>query len=379
MSDAQLRDLFTAARVDRRPQTTDKGDVETYGVEAWVAAFRQKRDEIAGRRCHDAWSTQAPPTFAVGPNLWLQADASPLRTRAANIISLFGYAPVALAFAVGLAFTVNLRAGAALLVLLAMSNMTASATKVVVSFPRPDAVDHRVVALADLRPGAVARRDWTFGGRVPRPPESAEDASDSGGFPSGHVTIATAFVLGLVFLFGWRAAWAGVLWIVPMAWARMYLGRHFLGDVLGGFGVAVIVTGICLLGLNLARLTHPARSGPVARRLIGAAAALAAFALTIHTPAPYDAGRLLGLALGIGLAVRMHGANMEAPALARIGRLVLAAACFGAAWWITATLLLRADGYETVAGSLIEGMVPAMVLLPGPLAIEEKFRAILRF
>jgi len=42
ISDAQLHDLFSVARFDKR-----RGD----SIDAWVAAFKEKRDEIAARRC----------------------------------------------------------------------------------------------------------------------------------------------------------------------------------------------------------------------------------------------------------------------------------------------------------------------------------------
>lgn len=42
ISDAQLRDLFTVARFDKR-----RGD----SIDAWVAAFNEKREAIATRRC----------------------------------------------------------------------------------------------------------------------------------------------------------------------------------------------------------------------------------------------------------------------------------------------------------------------------------------
>ena len=44
ISDAQLRDLFTVARFDKR-----RGD----SIDGWVAAFKQKRDAIVARRCNN--------------------------------------------------------------------------------------------------------------------------------------------------------------------------------------------------------------------------------------------------------------------------------------------------------------------------------------
>jgi hypothetical protein len=46
LSDSQLRDLFEVAGVDRRG-----GSVAVASVDQWVAAFKQKRDEIVANHC----------------------------------------------------------------------------------------------------------------------------------------------------------------------------------------------------------------------------------------------------------------------------------------------------------------------------------------
>ena len=48
LSDKQLRDLFTVARVERRKDKTDGRDVT---AEDWVRAFKEKRDQIVNHRC----------------------------------------------------------------------------------------------------------------------------------------------------------------------------------------------------------------------------------------------------------------------------------------------------------------------------------------
>ncbi|MGN6513759.1 MAG: phosphatase PAP2 family protein, partial [Lysobacteraceae bacterium] len=56
------------------------------------------------------------------------------------------------------------------------------------------------------------------------------------GFISGHVASATALCIAIWLLFGVRSRWGRAIllaWPVLMALSRMYLGRHFLGDVLG--------------------------------------------------------------------------------------------------------------------------------------------------
>ncbi len=50
LSDAQLRDLFDTARVSRRGSDPDD-EGPPASVSEWVAAFKQKRDEIVNQRC----------------------------------------------------------------------------------------------------------------------------------------------------------------------------------------------------------------------------------------------------------------------------------------------------------------------------------------
>ena len=57
LSDRQLRDLFTAARVEQRQDTID-GRQAT--VDDWVRVFKAKRDEIRNRRCDGVAYTSVP-------------------------------------------------------------------------------------------------------------------------------------------------------------------------------------------------------------------------------------------------------------------------------------------------------------------------------
>ncbi len=82
--------------------------------------------------------------------------------------------------------------------------------------------------------------------RQPRPfwldPGVQQGQVDGYGIPSGHVQNATAIYLLLAF---WaRRSWAwllALLGIVLMALSRVYLGLHFLQDVIGGFVLGLIV------------------------------------------------------------------------------------------------------------------------------------------
>jgi hypothetical protein len=184
------------------------------------------------------------------------------------------------------------------------------------------------------------------------------------------VATAAAFFLGLVFFFNWRWAWgAGALAAAAMAWSRMYLGRHFLGDVMGGAAVAVVVTGIAVAGLTLARLENTAKAGRVTGRLALVAAGLAALALGIGMPAPYDAGRLLGFALGAAALVRLDDGGAPVSPLARVRRVAVAGLLFGATWWGVTQLLAHLDVSPPLA-ALVRGTLPCLAVLAGPIAVD---------
>jgi membrane-associated phospholipid phosphatase len=366
LSDRQLRELFVVSGVWRRPSHMAQPATAVETIDAWMETFKQKRHDIVTRRCLDSWSTVAPATFGVEPIVWLQSRRTATLTSVMYAVSFVGYTAYYVAATIVLALVHRIRAGAALLILIALNGLVVNATKVAVSFPRPDAVDTRIERLG------VAATDGSVAGvfRDSLAQGSSPERVDYGayGFPSGHVAVATAFWLGLVFIFGWRWAWIGVLaWVPLMALSRMYLGRHFLGDVLGGFGGAVIVTAIGLLGLNLARLGNPAtaadRARRIARRVLLIAAALTASGIFFDVPDPLDASRLLGLAAGVMLILRSDRQFDEASTGVRIARVAVTTVLFPLASWAIWTAV-NGIGVEDGTRALLTGALPAMVLLP---------------
>ena len=374
LSDAQIRDLFEAARIDlRNPnvRSVRLADQPAQGdptIDAWVRVFQAKRMEIVNRRCDVPWPGGISALFGTGPTRWLQALATHGLTAVMNGISLLGYTRVYLALAVGLALMYRLRAGAALLLLLALNGVLTDGAKAVVSSPRPDAVDSSVQVLSFIETLGDSFRSDTASPSV--------DSDDGYGFPSGHVSATTAFFFGLVFLFRWQWAWVAMaFWIPVMGLSQIYLGRHFVGDVLGGVAVGVIAVAIGVLALTLARLSNPNGAPKAARRVVLIAGGCALLALAINIPAAYDAGRFLGLAAGVLLLVANSPAYVvsafrrtdEASLSARAGRLALTAVVFGLAWWGTYAALEAADILNTQAGALLAGAIPAFILLPAPL------------
>jgi hypothetical protein len=138
LSDEQLRDLFSVARVTLRPRSPATGTAAHATVDEWVRVFKSKRDEINSRHCTEPWSVAAPIFFTTGPNLWLQSRSSPGLTTLMSAVSLLGFSGVYIALAILLTFGYRVRAGAALLVLIAFNAVLTDVAKVVVSYPRPD-------------------------------------------------------------------------------------------------------------------------------------------------------------------------------------------------------------------------------------------------
>jgi membrane-associated phospholipid phosphatase len=75
------------------------------------------------------------------------------------------------------------------------------------------------------------------------------------GFPSGHVMLITVVWIGMALFFNKRWLWVlSVLLVALTIISRMYLGVHYLGDVIGGLllGVlTVLIFSILFKKLNL--------------------------------------------------------------------------------------------------------------------------------
>lgn len=86
-------------------------------------------------------------------------------------------------------------------------------------------------------------------------------------FPSRHVATATALalVLWMVLPRAWR--WVSVLWILVVAFTRLYLGVHTPNDLVGGFALGLMaVCFIQILPENLTKPLHLDNSKPLLDR-----------------------------------------------------------------------------------------------------------------
>ncbi len=291
-------------------------------------------------------TTNTRPMFDVHPIIWLQSWASPTLTAVMNGVSLLGYTRAYVAIAILLAFAFRLRAAVPLLILIALSAALTDIAKTSASMPRPDA-DSRVRALT------------VFASQLrQRPADTPTETEDSYGFPSGHVSATTSFVVGLGLLLRWsRRTWTlAVLWIAAMAVSRMYLGRHFPGDVIGGVAVGLATVWLGFQVLKVGHLAHDSRVHDPwpAHRVMTVAIVLAACALLLGLPDAGDAGRMLGTRAARCTCVSHDVFTRLSTVKARIMLVVIAGVAFGVAW-VVMSLALRVAAPTSVSALAARG------------------------
>lgn len=156
-----------------------------------------------------------------------------------------GFSRWTLLFMLIFLFGVSFRYGFILIEAMLLNGLTSLWLKEVFALPRPAHVDLNVKLIGESAPNLTPLESQgakSFFGRLPQDVVTALRTNPSGswGFPSGH-TSNVVTLGGLLFLIA-KKPWVKVVSVaiivfVPLS--RMYLGRHFLADVLGGYVIGL--------------------------------------------------------------------------------------------------------------------------------------------
>lgn len=168
------------------------------------------------------------------------------------VVSLLGTIPVILTIVLGISFGVDLKKGLVLTSVIAWTALSTNLLKEQIDFPRPPDVDPTIhtdyykATDSDLRHMLPTSNVEVFSGELLN--ITRNDQWNRYGLPSGHSSIQVALWLSLFFLF--RKRWirnTGIAVVVLTILSRLYLGHHFLGDVIVGSLLGFIMSGLLLL------------------------------------------------------------------------------------------------------------------------------------
>lgn len=183
--------------------------------------------------------------FQIEPILWLRDFASPGMDLLMTTVSKLGYSEVYGTVMFCLIFGYQLKKGLAVMVAAFLVGLLTFSLKNGLAFPRPSDIDIRVLPERYEPPFKLAESGtgkdfWDLPSMEARQVAGLQQ-NWSYGLPSGHVSSATVFLLGIALFFRSRTVfWLSMAWIPLMCLSRMYLGRHFLADVVGGVIVGLL-------------------------------------------------------------------------------------------------------------------------------------------
>lgn len=162
-------------------------------------------------------------------------------------VSALGVTPFVITVLMGITFAVDFKKGMVLINIVAWTAFLTVFAKESINYPRPVHTD------TSLKISQYEKAKENYSALLPNEffellsddllKETKTDIFDHYGFPSGHTSAQIALWIGLIFLF--RKKWmliTGIIMVVLMMLSRMYLGSHFLADVIGGAVIGGVVS-----------------------------------------------------------------------------------------------------------------------------------------
>jgi membrane-associated phospholipid phosphatase len=291
--------------------------------------------------------------FETGFHRWLQSFNAPLIEYIMRGINIFGEEEFLAFLILAAIFGVERRKGFLLAQTLLWTAIVTSTLKSVFALPRPVDVDSLVRDVTGERNVPTPFTDrGTTGFFDLLPPDvvayfRAVPAHISYGFPSGHSSTSIAVTGSAAIL--WRRPWLLALalaMVVLMPLSRMYLGRHFLADVLGGLLIGFIAVFILILIIRDAPTPRTGWAITITRIAVLFALPATAVAFLPTGPAN-EAAMLLGINVGQAWSSRM----LPPEHVTGIGRRALVVCAAGAAFIVLLVVIRLA--LKAVAGAAI--------------------------
>ncbi|MCU0445505.1 MAG: phosphatase PAP2 family protein [Microscillaceae bacterium] len=203
--------------------------------------------------------------FQTDIHIFFQSLASDWLTEFFRWMTRLGYTTFLLTFIVFVLFALDFRRGFLLLQILLVTAIITAFFKNLFAYPRPFHIDPRVRFLDTDLGGQEFRLSQTmdaghFWGLLP--PEALAQIRThtdiSYGIPSGHTSVAMALWGATALLFRrWWLSMVCIFLIVFVPLSRIYLGVHFLADVLAGYLLGLLILGIAYRYIKVLQNTQP--------------------------------------------------------------------------------------------------------------------------
>jgi len=252
--------------------------------------------------------------FDPAVNAAIQRFRSPVLDLLFQAITILGYSYFLIAVLGALYWTWDKRKVFGLFQLVVYCGLVEHILKGVFQHPRPFQVDPAHVQVLDY----FMRRELDASGI-----QWAVPAKTSFSFPSGHAQVAACFLGALAWQIRRRGMIAfAVVMTLLIALSRLYLGVHFLGDVLGGilFGGVLVAIYAAIEGLLGRNSRFPS---PELLWGLGFAGPVILYLLTPDGEGAQRTMFLLGLTAGYFAERRLVAFSSGGPAWQRLARMAL--------------------------------------------------------
>jgi membrane-associated phospholipid phosphatase len=299
---------------------------------------------------------------------WLQTFNAPVIEYIMRGITFFGQEEFYALLMLGVIFGVDRKKGFLLTQILLWVSLTTAFLKHAIALPRPVDVDTLVKDITGERnvPSPfVAHGAGGFFDLLPPDVVAYFRALPhiDYGFPSGHCSssVATWGSAAILFRRTWLI-WATAGMFVLMPLSRIYLGRHFLADVLGGLvlGLLFILVAI-LIERNAGKEGAPEWQTWLS---IFIKFVLPAVCIIAYPPVASEAAMLLGVNLGQLLTTRMLPAPVSRSISMRlIAVLIAALAFFGTAVGLALLATALHPAHSTLLSTVVRVLAPCIAIV----------------